>query len=303
MSPIRTPLSLCLQLLLLVPALAHAQETGTAYAPCTHTPTDTDVAAAKGAFQAGNASFEEADYRRSILYWEDAYRRDCTAHALLLNLARAYELNGDRADAIVALRTYLQRVPTSADKAKIERRIDVLSKQLEPAAPIASPIPPPEAPVTNEAAPVVETPKAVAAPVSYDAAAGTVPESEGSRSLTPLILAGAGGVIAAVGAVLYFDARADVQDFREQCPKRVSKGGNVYACPENTDLEMRGNEALKRLHWGGGVAIGGLAVAAGGLTWYLLSPKQPASSGVSRSPRLLPSVGPRFAGVTVLGGF
>lgn len=300
MPPTRTPLSLCLQLLLLVPALAHAQETSTTYAACTHSPTDTDVAAAKGAFQAGNASFEEADYTRSILYWEDAYRRDCTAHALLLNLARAYELNGDRARAIVALRAYLQRVPASPDKAKIERRIEVLSKQLEPAPPIAAP----EAPVTNEAAPVVETPKAVAAPPSYDAGAGTVPERAGSRSLTPLVLAGAGAVVAVVGAVLYFDARADVQAFRKECPKRtLQTGDTVYECPDDTDVEKEANEARTRLHWGGGMAIGGLAVAAGGLTWYLLSPRQPASSDVSRSPRVLPSLGPSFAGLSLLGGF
>lgn len=292
MSPTRTPLSLCLQLLLLVPALAHAQEASTTYAACTHSPTDTDVAAAKGAFQAGNASFEEADYPRSILYWEDAYRRDCTAHALLLNLARAYELNGDRAQAIVALRAYLQRVPTSPDKAKIERRIEVLSKQLEPAPPIA----PPEAAVTNEAAPVVEAPEVVAPSVSYDQETATVPESDGSRSLVPLIVAGAGGVIAVVGAVIYFEARADLEPYDAQCQERV--------CPLHAaHLEKPANEARTRLHWGAGVGIGGLAVAAAGLTWYLLSPEQPASSAAGKSPRLLPSVSPRFAGVSLLGSF
>src|SRR5688572_7462764 len=61
------------------------------YPECTAEPTESDIAAAKGAFQAGQASFNEADYERAITYWEDAYRRDCTAHALLLNLARAYE--------------------------------------------------------------------------------------------------------------------------------------------------------------------------------------------------------------------
>ena len=101
--------------------LAHAEDVKQ-YAECAREATDTDVTAAKGAFQAGNASFEEADYPRAIVYWEDAYRRDCSAHGMLLNLARAYELNGNKPQAVVALRTYLQRVP-SADKEKIEARL------------------------------------------------------------------------------------------------------------------------------------------------------------------------------------
>src|SRR5690606_32626924 len=95
------------------------------YPPCTREPSDTDVTAAKAAFQAGNVAFGEADYPRAILYWRDAYRRDCTAHALLLNLARAEELNGNKRAAVAALETYLARVPTSPERAQIERRIAV----------------------------------------------------------------------------------------------------------------------------------------------------------------------------------
>ena len=68
-------------------------------------PSDSDVTAAKGAFQAGNVSFNEADYDRAILYWEDAYRRDCTATLLLQHLGRAYEGLGNLEQAVIALRT------------------------------------------------------------------------------------------------------------------------------------------------------------------------------------------------------
>ena len=97
---------------LLASGLVHAEGV-TQYAQCAHEPTETDLTAAKGAFQAGNASFDEADYPRAIVYWEDAYRRDCTAHALLLNLARAYELNGNKPQAVVALQTYICLLYTS----------------------------------------------------------------------------------------------------------------------------------------------------------------------------------------------
>ena len=68
--------------LLLAPAMAHAEEPTKSYPDCGREPTEAEVAAAKGAFQAGNASFNEADYARAIDYWEDAYRRDCTANQI-----------------------------------------------------------------------------------------------------------------------------------------------------------------------------------------------------------------------------
>ncbi len=62
----------------LVPTLAHAEDEPKGYPECIKAPTESETAAAKGAYQAGNASFDEADYPRAITYWEDAYRRDCT---------------------------------------------------------------------------------------------------------------------------------------------------------------------------------------------------------------------------------
>ena len=94
---------------LAAPLHAYAAEEPTRYPECTHEASEADLTAAKAAFQAGNVSFNEADYPRAILYWEDAFRRDCTAHPLLLNLARAYELNAQKRKAVVALETYLKR--------------------------------------------------------------------------------------------------------------------------------------------------------------------------------------------------
>src|SRR5687768_5293342 len=108
--------------LLSSPAWAAPGQGGFSYPPCDRAPTENETTAAKHAFQAGNASFDEADYTRAITYWEDAYRRDCTAHLLLLNLARAYELDGQKERAIVSLQTYLERSPDAASqKAQIER--------------------------------------------------------------------------------------------------------------------------------------------------------------------------------------
>src|SRR5688572_29021694 len=61
---------------------------GARYPACASEPDAQSIQAARGAFEAGKAAFEEGDYDRAIMYWEDAYRRDCTAHAMLKNLAR-----------------------------------------------------------------------------------------------------------------------------------------------------------------------------------------------------------------------
>src|SRR6266705_878538 len=114
---------------------ALAADTKASYPSCTTAPTEADRKAAKGAFEAGQGSFNEADYATAISYWRDAYRRDCTAHALLLNLARAYELKTDRAEAVNALETYLQRKPEAPDADQIRRRIENLKAQIVAAAP------------------------------------------------------------------------------------------------------------------------------------------------------------------------
>src|SRR5687767_13478150 len=127
--------------LLAAPAIAYAEEPTKSYPDCGREPTDAEVAAAKGAFQAGNASFNEADYARAIDYWEDAYRRDCTANPLLLNLARAYELAGRKRQAVIALETFVSREPSSGEKDQINRRVEVLKKKIaeEDAAAAAAP--------------------------------------------------------------------------------------------------------------------------------------------------------------------
>ena len=58
-----------------------------------------------------NESFDENDYPTAIQYFRDAYRRDCTKYELLNIISRAYELKGDKPEAINALETYLKRAP------------------------------------------------------------------------------------------------------------------------------------------------------------------------------------------------
>src|SRR6478609_160251 len=193
---LRTLTSLSVALALLVaPTLASAEEPTKSYPDCGREPTEAEVAAAKGAFQAGNASFNEADYTRAIDYWEDAYRRDCTANPLLLNLARAYELAGRKRQAVVALETFLAREPGSGEKDQINRRIEVLKKKIAEEDAAAAAAPPPTTTTTTTAPPTTTTTEP------------TPDSSAPHRSVGPYITMGAGVVLVAVGGLTYFAAR------------------------------------------------------------------------------------------------
>ena len=272
-----------------VPALAHAEDEPKPYPECTKAPTDSETAAAKGAYQAGNASFDEADYPRAITYWEDAYRRDCTANLLLKNLARAYELYGQKRQAVVALETYLVREPTSSDKEQIQRRIEVLKKQIasEKAAP----------PPTGTQPPTTTTTPPPPPPVNPEPAPDT---HAGKRPILPLIVAGAGGVVFIVGIVVYSNGAKDVTKFEGECPNHYCGSG-----PAAITLQNEANSARSKKIAGGVVAGVGAATLAGGLIWYFLSPRSggTASAGTLTRPHVDPAVTPGFAGMALSGAF
>jgi tetratricopeptide (TPR) repeat protein len=260
------------------------------YVECTHEPTETDLTAAKGAFQAGNASFDEADYPRALVYWEDAYRRDCTAHALLLNLARAYELNGNKPQAVVALETYLQRMPASPDRDKILRRVDVLKKQIE-AEKAAAAAPPAGTPTTPAATPAAAAGATAGVKSEAPAASG----SGGKRRIEPLILAGVGAGVAIVGIVIYGAGKSDLAAVEEKCP--------THNCTSD-QLVDEGNSARKRVNTGGVLAVLGLATTGAGLTWYFLQKPQPVASAKPSTQRALaPVVVPGYYGLSYAGRF
>jgi hypothetical protein len=262
---------------LVLPGAALAQETH-AYAECTHEASDTDLTAAKAAFQAGNVSFNEADYPRAILYWEDAFRRDCTAHPLLLNLARAYELNGQKQQAIIALETFVQREPTSTERAQIQRRIEVLKKQLET-----------ERAATPVAAPTAATPSEAPAPVPAPQSANNAARPK-SHQLLPLLVAGVGTAVFVVGGLIYLDGAKKVRDFERDC------GVKHTECPKGYDVDGA-NAAIKKETTGAVIAVVGLPILAGGLIWYFVAnaPEKTASVG----PKVAPMLAPGFYGVSL----
>lgn len=278
-----------------LPALAHAEDEPKAYPECTKAPTEAETAAAKGAYQAGNASFDEADYPRAITYWEDAYRRDCTANLLLKNLARAYELYGQKRQAVVALETFLVREPNSGDKEQIQRRIEVLKKQIaaEKTAPVATGSTSPATAVSpaqpSPASPATQPPSDVA------------PTANGPRPIYPLFVAGAGAAALIVGLVLYIPAAHDVSNFEKLCPEMG--GSNMCNDANKQKTADDANSAQHKKVAGEVVTAVGAAALAGGLVWYFVQPRKAESVAHLERPRLSPALSPGFAGVALSGAF
>jgi hypothetical protein len=258
------------------------------YAECTHEASEADLTAAKAAFQAGNVSFNEADYPRAILYWEDAFRRDCTANPLLLNLARAYELAGRKRQAVVSLETFIAREPNSGEKDQINRRVEVLKKKIAEEDAAAAAAPPPSNGVTP--------PATGGAPV--EPAADPAPAAA-KRSPGPWIMIGLGGAATIVGTIGYLSNKSKIDDLANQCEDPARHKG----CP--AEVETEGNEARKQMTTSGVLAGVGLAVVGGGFVWWYLDGKRVAreNGAASRRPELTPLVGPEFAGLSLSGSF
>jgi tetratricopeptide (TPR) repeat protein len=266
-----------------VAASAFAQQPSmTVYPSCTPTKADSD--AAHGAYIAGKGSFDENDYARAVDYFKDAYRRDCTKHDLLNIIARAYELKGDRAEAVNALETYLKRVPPNEPgNEQIQRRIASLKAQIAAAPPTPTPV------VTAPVEPVPSTPASMPP-------ANAPPDrvtTERTHSVGPWVLVGVGGAAAVAGIVLLVVGQGKISDSKTGCPTidPVTKQHQCLPGVNGESLQSEGNT----LSAVGGVVGGvGIAAVAGGLIWHFTEPTGPETRA-----RIRPDVRPGYAGLTV----
>jgi len=255
------------------------------YPDCAKQPSDSEIKGAQGAFQAGMSSYGEADYERAILYWEDAYRRDCTATLLLHHLARAYEGQGNLEQAIVALQTYLQRTPEGVDRPQIQKRIDVFQQKLEDERKRKA--------EDAERKHQEELAKAAAAPPPAPLAAAN--DKLYVSPLIPIAVGGVGLVAAVAGSVIYFPAKSDLNDAESKCANRKN------CTPSVTNA---GNDARSKVNWGGTIAITGLVLAAGGTGWYFFNESRAPKKKVALAePAIQPWVGTSSAGLLWQGTF
>jgi hypothetical protein len=249
--------------------------------------------AARSAFREGQTAFNEGDYAHAVELWQLAYTKDCTAHALLLNLATAQELAGKPGDAIQSLELFNERAPGSSYEEPNRRRIERLQHALAEAsaAPKTEPAPKPNpapaplhaaAPLAAPSPPAPPPPAAPApVPVATAAAASEVPPSvidpspfraapangDGSseRSMLPLGVAAVGAAAGLLGSLVYVNAMVAAGSAGDRC------GGSRAACTDPR-AAADGEAARARAETAGWVTGIGVVTAVGGVVWYLAQP-------------------------------
>ena len=256
---------------------AHAQSSGGAPYPaaCTAaTVTQSESERAHTIYQAGKVQYDDKNYDAAIVQFRDAYKRDCSKHDLLIIISRAYELKGDKVEALKALETFVERVPGSPDIMTHRNGIDSLKKQ------IAAQPPPPPPPTGAPAAP---------------------PTEMREHTIPPWIVVGAGGAAIVVGIVVVLAAPAKpvgCSNDNDTCLRRPDETPEAFAKRQDTAGKAKNQPVY------GAITIGGGAVLVGaGLLWHFLEPTGPVEKTGSLKPKLSPQVAPGFAGMSLGGSF
>jgi tetratricopeptide (TPR) repeat protein len=262
------------------PALAQTGASG-AYPPCTKTVTKADSDAAHSKYLAGKVDYDEAKYDAAIAQFREAYERDCTKHDLLIIISRAYELKGDREEAIRALEVYLERVPDSPDAVAHQNRLknmkDAVAARPAPGATSDTTSAPPEDTI---APPPVAEPR--------------------ERSVLPWVVVGTGAAAMIAGGIVH----ALRPELPENC--RPPEAG-VCRPREDGSLE---DDKERAGRWrtmpviGTSLLVAGGVLVVGGLLWHFLEPTGPSEDQASSTkPRLRPEAAPGYGGLSFSGLF
>jgi hypothetical protein len=269
----------------------------TTYPACNGQPSKDDSDVAHGAYIAGKRAFDENDYPTALQYFRDALKRDCTKYELLNIISRAYELQGNRPEAINALENYLKRAPANDPGAEpIQRRIANLKAQQAAADASA------KSAATASATPTTTTTSTAAPPPSATGTTEPPPVTpDRGHTATPWILVGVGGAAIVTGIVLLAVGENDISGAPAICGPLDAKG----------DCTLDGNGAKSQQSTGNTLAavggiVGGVGVVAviGGLIWHFAEPTGPDTSAPKTGKLdVHPDARPGYAGLSIGGTF
>jgi tetratricopeptide (TPR) repeat protein len=262
-----------------VPALAQPASSGKSEpypAACTSVAPGESERAHK-LYEAGKSYYDDGTYEAAIAQFREAYKKDCSKHELLVIISRAYELKGDKAAAITALETFLERMPSSPDAAQHRTRIENLRKQLAAQPPPTATAPPP---------PTTTAPPA---------------EVQQQHTIPPWIVVGLGGAAAVVGVVLL----ATTPKLPDGCSATSSKCTKLAgeSATDFADRQSRAGASQNQPVYGALTIAGGGVLIGAGLLWHFLEPTGPAEKSGKATPKLTPQVTPGYAGVSLGGSF
>jgi tetratricopeptide (TPR) repeat protein len=230
-------------------------------------------------YQAGKVQYDDKNYDAAIAQFREAYKRDCSKHDLLIIISRAYELNGNRPEALKALEMYVDRVPSSPDIATHRNGIESLKRQIAAAPP----------PAATSTAP---------APTSTS----TAPPTEMREHTVPpwlvVSLGGAGIVTGAILLVVAPKVPPNCEASSGSCKRTLNETDDQLGKDRNQAGSSVGETT------GGLVAIiAGAGVVGAGLLWHFLEPTGPVEKTGKIKPTLVPAVAPGYAGMSLGGSF
>ncbi len=266
-----------------VPALAQsAASSATPYpAACSNVP-QSESERAHTIYQAGKVQYDDKNYDAAIAQFREAYKRDCSKHELLIIISRAYELNGNRPEALRALEMYVERVPNAPDVATHKIGIENLKRQIAAAPPPPTATTPAPAPTTTTAA---------------------SPAEMREHSALPWIVTGVGLAGVAVGVVVIVTTPSLPHNCKVDagtCTRGATESQSDFNNEESQAGRSKSQPTI------GAAIIGiGAAFVVGGLLWHFLEPTGPVEKTGKITPTLrpAPAAGPGYAGMSLGGTF
>ena len=230
---------------------------GAGHARAQPAPEDTDKAAQL--YEIGKRHLDIAEYAEAITSWKQAYLLS-SEPLLLFNIAQAYRLSGDCAQANRFYLNYKRLVPKPANSVELD--LAMAKCEGVPPATGDSSTAPPNTPVaasepTGSEPPLVPPPVVPPPPPPH---ADHDEDPGRTLRLAGYITVGAGGVSLIVSVVSGLSARSDANKVSRQTK------GTVWS-PSLQQTQSNGTSAERRMWIFGGVGLA--AVAAGGVMWWM----------------------------------
>ncbi len=292
----RTKLFACLiGIAAAVPALAQSG-TVTQYPACADPPpklSQTELDAAHASYRVGVEAYDTGNYQKALDNFQDSFRRDCSKVALLNFIARAYEGRGDRAEAIHALETYLQRNPKAADAETVQNRIQNLRALMQQQSSTAT------ATTVTPTATVTVTATSTAVPT----ATATPTAEEQGHTAGPWVLISVGAAAAIAGVVVTLVGQGAINKSQADCLRNPSPPPD-FNCPPLTGFNQKDSDAKRGSDESTGLVVRGTGIVVtivggvsliSGIIWHFVEP-----TGPKKTAWITPVVAPGYGGI-VLG--
>ncbi len=208
-------------------------------------------------YEEGKRHFDIANYRAAIVSWKESYLLS-SEPLLLFNIAQAYRLGGDCAQANRFYANYKRAVPKPANQVELEKAMekcagiepatgDVDDKSEPPPKPLPTPAP-------NTALPSVPPSVANTSPIDRYADRG--------RTFRIVGLSVAGTGVAAGAVAVLFALRA-----RDKADELGGQPAGTTWSDTHVEAERTGRTAQTRARVFGVIGIAA-AITGGGLWWY-----------------------------------